>query len=412
MSGRAYDIVLYGAGGFTGRQTVAYLASHPDAALIRWAIAGRNRTRLEEARARAGPGAKHVDILIADSTEPDSVDAIVSRARVVASTAGPFALYGTPVVDACVRFRTHYADITGETMWVHELIERYDARAAADGTRIVPFCGFDSVPSDLGTLLLVRHVQQTLGMSCAEVRGYFQMSGGLNGGTIATALNAVGSKPSLADHRFLLDPPGPHSPEQRARSRDRLRPHYDVELGSWVGPFFMAPTNTRVVRRSVALHDRWNEAYGPDFVYQEYLMYDPPFARVKATFATLGLGLFGTLLRWKPTRRVLSSRLPQPGTGPSIDIMNRGWFTCDLLAIAADGRVVHGHIGHRGDPGNRATVRFLCESALALALDGESLPGGPSRGGVLTPATALGDVLARRLANPDVEIEMGERTDV
>jgi short subunit dehydrogenase-like uncharacterized protein len=169
----------------------------------------------------------------------------------------------------------------------------------------------------------------------------------------------------------------------------------------------MAPTNTRVVRRSAALHAAWNEPYGPDFVYQEYLKYDAPFARAKATLATLGLGLFGAALFWKPARRLLAPLLPRPGTGPSTEVMDRGWFSCDLLGITTDARQVRGRIAHRGDPGNRATVRFLCESALALALDADLLPGAPTRGGVLTPATALGDVLARRLARPGVEIDLG-----
>jgi short subunit dehydrogenase-like uncharacterized protein len=180
MTTRDYDVVLYGAGGFTGRQTVAYFARHAPEGL-RWALAGRHRGKLEAVRDACGERARTADILIADSAQQDTVDAVVARARIVLNTAGPFALYGTPVVDACVRFETHYVDITGETPWVHELIARYHDRAAASGTRIIPCCGFDSVPSDLGTLLMVRHVQQTFGAPCVEVRGYFQLSGGLNG---------------------------------------------------------------------------------------------------------------------------------------------------------------------------------------------------------------------------------------
>src|SRR2546428_1603140 len=220
MNTRDYDVVLYGAGGFTGRQTVAYFATHAPAQ-IRWAIAGRNREKLEAVRAEIGAPARSEDVLVADSRDQAAVDAVVSRTRVVLSTAGPFALYGTPIVDACVRFGTEYVDITGETAWVRGLIERYHDRAAADGTRIITCCGFDSVPSDLGTLLIVRDMQRALGVGCSEVRAFYQLSGGFNGGTIASVINATtdGSLTVMADP-FLLDPSTVHSPRQIENSRD------------------------------------------------------------------------------------------------------------------------------------------------------------------------------------------------
>ena len=162
---KQYDVVLYGAGGFTGKQTVAYFSRHAPPGL-RWALAGRHRDKLEAARAENGAHA--AEILIADSDDQATVDAVVSRTRLVLSTAGPFALYGTPVVDACVRFATHYVDITGETPWVHDLIARYHERAAAAGTRIIPCCGFDSVPSDLGAFLMARHMQSARCALCGS----------------------------------------------------------------------------------------------------------------------------------------------------------------------------------------------------------------------------------------------------
>jgi short subunit dehydrogenase-like uncharacterized protein len=184
-------------------------------------------------------------------------------------------------------------------------------------------------------------------------------------------------------------------------------PCYDAEAGTWVGPFFMAPTNTRVVRRSAALYAEWHAPYGEEFVYQECLEYEPPFASAKAALATTGLSLFDAALRWPPTRRLMQPLLPKPGTGPSTRKMDEGWFTCALHGMAEDGRRVRGLIRHQGDPGNRATVRFVCESALALAVDREKLPGGETRGGVLTPATGLGEVLAERLQRTGVAIEIG-----
>ena len=168
MDSRPIDVLLYGASGFTGRLAVAELARHAPRGL-RWALAGRNRAKLEAARDAAdGPG-RPAEILEADSGKPETVDAAVSRARVVIATAGPFAAYGSPVVDACVRHRAHYVDITGETPWVADLIERHHAQAASDGTRIIPFCGFDSIPSDLGTLVLVEYLRSR-GTTCGEVQ--------------------------------------------------------------------------------------------------------------------------------------------------------------------------------------------------------------------------------------------------
>jgi short subunit dehydrogenase-like uncharacterized protein len=407
MSPRECDVTLFGAGGFTGRQAVSYFAKHAPSGL-RWAMAGRDRGKLQAVRAEVGGPALSAGILVADSRDQATVDAVVSRTRVVLNTAGPFARYGTPVVDACVRFGTHYVDITGETHWVRELITRYHEPAAAAGTRIITCCGFDSVPSDLGAFLMARHIQRTLGVACAEVRSYFQLYGGFNGGTMATLLNMLESDPApWRPDPFLLDPPVPHSPRQAERSRDLTAPRYDADLGRWIGPFFMAPTNTRVVRRSAALYAQWADAYGEDFVYQEALKYDPPLARAKAAAVTSGLALFYAALARPLTRRFVAPFLPKAGTGPSVQKMDKGWFTCELLGLAMDGRPVRGAIRHSGDPGNRATVRFVSEGAMALALELDRLPGAVERGGVLTPATGLGHVLADRLRRTGVTIEIG-----
>jgi len=388
---RPYDVVLYGASGFTGRQTVEYFAKHAPREL-RWAIAGRNGDKLEAVRAAIGAPARAADVLVADSGDHASVDEVVSRTRIVLSTAGPFALYGTPIVDACVRFRTNYVDITGETFWVRDLVERYHDRAAVEGIRIVPCCGFDSVPSDLGSFLLVRHMEQMFGGGHAEVRGYFQIyGGGLNGGTAASFLNIIKTP--------------------RARKtipRDALPPpHYDKVIGTWVGPFFMAPVNTWIVRRSAALYAEWHEPYPRNFSYREFLKFDPPLAAAKAIAITSGLALFTAAARQSVTRLLVEALLPKAGTGPSVRRMDRGGFTCELIGLTEDGRRARGLIRHAGDAGNRATVRMVCESALALALDSDALPGGQQRGGVLTPATALGHVLAERLRRAGMTLSFG-----
>jgi short subunit dehydrogenase-like uncharacterized protein len=190
------------------------------------------------------------------------------------------------------------------------------------------------------------------------------------------------------------------------RTRDPNAPTFARDLNTWVAPFFMAPVNTRVVRRSAALHDLWHEPYGPDFTYQEYLKFDKPLAWLKATGVTAGLALVAGALQQPQLRSLLQPALPQPGSGPSEQTMNQGWFSCEMVGTAADGRQAHGLIRDQGDPGNRATVKMLCESSLSLALHPDELPGGQTRGGILTPATGLGDVLVRRLRQAGMTINV------
>lgn len=405
MSERPYDVILYGATGFVGKQTVQYFANHVSPQQVRWAIAGRNRQKLEAVRDELG---LTVDVQVADSQNPQEIDEIVSQTRVLLTTVGPFALYGDALVDACVRFKTHYVDITGETPWVRSLIDRYHAQAAIDGTRIIPCCGFDSVPSDLGTYLVVRHLQRELGVACQQVNGYFQMSGGFNGGTLASAFNLYDSQ-AIAQMQdpFLLNPQTPHAQAELDRNRDPQLPSFDPTFNTWVSPFFMGPVNTRIVRRSCALYADWQEPYGAaDFAYQEYLKFDPPLAWVKAASLTAGLGLMIGIFQQAQLRSRVQSMLPQPGDGPSEQTMNEGWFSCELVGTAVDGRQVRGIIRDQGDPGNRATVKFACESALSLALQIDELPGGVTRGGILTPATGLGEILADRLRHAGMTVEV------
>lgn len=407
---RDYDVLLYGAGGFTGRQTVAYFAAHAPRHL-RWAIAGPRRHTLAAARDAAGAPRDDRDLIVAPSEDHAAVDAIVRRARVVLSTAGPFALYGTPIVDACVRFGTHYVDITGETPWMREIAQRYHADAASRRIRVVPACGFDSVPSDLGAMLMAQAVRDELGTDCREVRAYFQFSGGLNGGTVASLLHMLQTRPRKAANAR------PAVPERAAGAREArirwiTRPQYDAAIGAWIGPFVMAPTNTHVVARSMRLAREWGLPDAESYVYQEAMKYDPPLARLKASAAAVGLGALFAALKQPLTRRVVTRVLPRPGTGPSRESMDRGWFRCELLALAADGRMLRGRIAYPGDPGNRATTAFVCESALALACDADRLPGGPARGGVLTPATGLGDVLVERLRAAGAVIDARQGTAV
>jgi short subunit dehydrogenase-like uncharacterized protein len=404
---RAFDVVLYGASGFVGRQTVAYLAALPPG--LRWALAGRSASRLEAVRAAAGPGAAGAAIIVAEAHDAAALDALAARARVVLSSAGPFAMYGSDLVAACVRQRCHYVDITGETPWVRGLIDRHHARAAADGTRIVPGCGFDSVPSDLGAWCVAQALWQRHGERCVSVKASFSLRGGLNGGTLASLLNVIdsGAKP-LLDDPFLLNPPGTAPADVEAHA-DPQAPHRDDDFEAWVGPFFMGPINTRVVRRSAALSaasDGADSPYAEAFHYQEYLRFGQgPLAALTAAVASAGSLAGQGLLALKPARRLLSRLAPAPGQGPSERSTDGGGFRCELIAIGERGSVQRGRIADRGDPGNRATTKMVCEAALALALDGDRLPHAGRLGGVLTPATALGEALASRLRQAGMTVE-------
>jgi len=407
MADRSYDVVLYGATGFVGSRAAAYLFNHPQQRKFRFAIAGRDRSKLEAVRRQLGDKGASIDTLVADSADLKAIDAMVRRAAVLINTAGPFALYGNAIVDACVRRKTHYVDITGETVWVRSLIDRHHTRAAADGTRIVPCCGFDSVPSDIGSLLVARCLQQSLKVPCVEVKAYFQMYGGFNGGTIASDIHRheTGDIERGRDP-FLLNPGDAHSQEQIEQASDPRRVVFDKVVGTWVGPFIMGPINTRVVRRSAALFAQWREPYGPGFRYQEYTKFDPPAAHLKATIVHSLMAGFEGAMTLDATRALLKKVLPKPGAGPSEKTMAAGWFTTELIGQGADGRCARVLMRHEGDPANRATLKFVCESALCLALDTGELPGGAGRGGVLTPATALGDVLVRRVRAADTSIEV------
>lgn len=402
--GRTWDVVLYGASGFVGRQTVAWFARHGTG--LRWALGGRSAERLAAVRDAAGPGAAQAGLVVADGADAPALGRLASASRIVLSTAGPFARHGDALVDACVAHRTHYVDITGETPWVRRLIDRHHARAAADGTRIVPCCGFDSVPSDLGAWHLAHALQQQHGEACVRVGAAFSMRGGLNGGTIASALAMYEAGEQAAfDDPFLLSPAAGR-PADPGAHRDPTGPRRDPDFGSaWLGPFVMGPVNTRVVRRTAALLAATGDpAYAPDFAYQEYqrLGQGPGAAIAGGLLAAAG-GALRTTLRHGAGRALLRRITPAPGAGPSQRSMDEGSFRCELVAHGTRGTVLRGRIAAQGDPGNRATTAFVCEAALALAHEGDALPQRPG-GGVLTPATAFGAVLLRRLAAVGMDI--------
>lgn len=392
-STRQYDVVLYGASGFVGRQTVDYFAKHPEvkSSGLTWALAGRSADKLEAVRKASG--AQQAGTVVAEAHDAAAMDALARNAKVVLSTAGPFALYGSELLAACVRHGTHYVDITGETPWVNGMIDQHHADAQRKSARIIPFCGFDSIPSDLSAHLANAAMLERYGEPCVATKVAFSIRGGFNGGTLASLFNMLGSGQSnaMADP-FLLNPSGTR-PGNTAAHADPLGPRRDADFGAWLGPFMMSTINTRVVRRSAALL-----GYADGYQYQEYLRLGKgPLAAMAATALSVGSFTSQAALRLDPIRKLAQKFAPQPGSGPSEASMDGGSFRAQWVGHSASGKLVRGLVADKGDPGNRATTKMLCESALALALELDALPGGRKHGGLLTPASGLGDVLVRRL---------------
>jgi short subunit dehydrogenase-like uncharacterized protein len=392
---RKYDVVLYGASGFVGRQTVEYFAklwSHAGST-VTWALAGRSASKLAEVKAAYAPGANNVAIIVADAMDAKALDRMTQDAAVVLSTAGPFAIFGSELVASCVRNGTHYVDITGETPWVRAMIDKHHKAAVANGTRIISFCGFDSVPSDMGAWMMTQAMLKRYGEKCASVKASYAMRGGVNGGTLASAVNMLGSElVKEFENPYLLNPRG-QQPSDTRLDADPTRPVNDPDFKAWQGPFVMGPINTRVVRRSAQLLN-----YGPDFHYQEYMRFGagPIAGALAAGFcASMAAGKFA--LTFKPVQKVAEKLMPGPGKGPSEWMMNHGSYKCQWIATSTSGKVLRGVVADKGDPGNRATTKMVCESALCLALQLKDLPGGVSFGGFLTPASGLGNVLLERL---------------
>jgi len=385
---RDYDVVIFGATGFTGRLTAKYLARRYGASLTRWAIAGRNRRKLEEVHEELvdiDASCRDVGRIEADLGDQASLAAMARQTRVVATTAGPFIRYGEPVLSACVREGTDYLDITGEPEYVDMTISRYDEAARDQGIRAVSCCGFDSVPHDMGVYYTVKQLPPDVPI---RIEGFVRARGGMSGGTWTSAVEAMGR---MRDARKKPRPKrkGAGIGDRRVRgTRGGVR--YEGRLERWVAPL---PTiDPQVVKRSA----RALSAYGPDFRYGHYAAFDKLPMLVGTA---LGIGGVFVLAQTKPTRDLLF-RLRPPGRGPSDEEIARGRFEVVFLADA-DGAQLKTRVSG-GDPGYGDTAKMLAECALCLALDRDQTP---DRSGVLTTAVALGDPLIARLESAGLRFE-------
>ena len=387
------DIIVYGATGFTGKLCVEYLASKERS--TKWAIAGRNQEKLKTVADELCP---EVEIIIADSDDEDALDRLTQRAKVVLSTAGPFHRYGSKLVASCVKNNTHYVDITGENFWVKGLIDKHHDEASKKGVRIIPSCGYDSIPSDLGSL----HCVQSMNKPIKRIEAFHTMKGEASGGTLETmfSLADLDLGKSLFDP-FLLNPEGTVSEEQRKQSKDKTGVLEQDAINGWSGPFIMAAANTRVVRRSAALHEQKGDQYGKDFTYQEFTFHKK---KTGAYMAMAFLAIFGLVLM-TPLRKIVRPLMKKPGEGPSKEARENGWFSATYKALADDGDVSVFKMHGKGDPGYKITSLLVTESALCLVENEQDLPGGSDYGGILTSASGLGGALISRLKNAGIVFE-------
>jgi len=386
-SPRKYDLVLFGATGFTGGLTAEYLAQHAPAS-TRWALAGRNRAKLEAVRTRLAalnPACAGLSLIEADVGDADALRQLAQSTKVVLTTVGPYILHGEALVAACAAVGTHYADLTGEPEFVDLMWLKYHEQAQQTGAKIVHCCGFDSIPHDLGAYFTVQQLPQGVPL---KVEGFVRAGGTFSAGTYHSAINAFGRMREYA--QVAKQRRGREQyPQGRRIGSTRQKVRFEKTLGTWVVPF---PTvDPQVVRRSAAALDR----YGPEFRYGHYVQVKK-LASVAAMIA--GVSALFTLAQAGPTRRWLLSKKTS-GEGPTPERRAKSWFRVRFHGEGGGRKVVTEVKG--GDPGYGETAKMLAESALCLAHDQL-----PDRAGQLTTAAAMGDALLARLQKAGISFEV------
>jgi short subunit dehydrogenase-like uncharacterized protein len=397
MSSPSYDLVIFGASSFVGKILCRYLSEEPGAREIKWCLAGRSLTKLEEVRRSLGDSASSLPLAVADAADEAALRRLCGSARVVVSTVGPYALYGEPLIRACAELGTDYCDLTGEVQWIRRMLQRYEATARQSGARIVNCCGFDSIPSDLGVHFVQREAMRRYGAPCSRIKMRVKaMRGGFSGGTAASIMNVA--KEAAADsslRKELADPysicPAEFSP--RVRQPEVTSAQFDADFNNWVAPFVMSGINTRIVHRTNALLDG---AYGAGFAYDEAVLTGQGLkGRLAGAAASAGIVGFLFAAAMPPTRAILQKFvLPKPGEGPSPEAQRNGLFDLRFLGITANGDRVRAKVTGDRDPGYGSTGKMLGQAALCLAQDVDKKV---ERGGFWTPAAIFGDRLILRL---------------
>ena len=389
MTGRDFDIVIFGATGFAGELTAEYLARNAPAN-CRWALAGRSQAKLENVRARLAtiePNLATMPLLHADVDDAASMRAMAEATRVVITTVGPYVLYGEPVVAACAEAGTDYVDLTGEPEFVDTTYLRHQARAQETGARLVHCCGFDSIPHDLGAYFTVLQLPEGVPL---RVSGYLRASGAPSGGTFHSAITAFshGRQTMAAARRRKAAEPRPTDRSARSVAG---RPHHDSVTSGWAVP--LPTVDPQIVARSARAVPR----YGPDFEYSHYASIE---RLAVAVGGAAGVGALFAAAQVPPLRKVLLNRI-KPGDGPSASKRAKSWFTVTFVGTGGGRRVVTRVSG--GDPGYDETAKMLAESALCLAFDDL-----PKVSGQLTPVAAMGDALLERLQKAGIGFEIIE----
>ncbi|MFO0554685.1 MAG: saccharopine dehydrogenase NADP-binding domain-containing protein [Polyangiaceae bacterium] len=384
---KPHDIVVFGATGFTGRLVAEYLASGEGA--VRWAIAGRDTRKLEELSAElASRFGVSVPVVRADVSDPASLLAMARDTQVVLTTVGPYGKYGEPVVSACVEGGADYLDLTGEPDFVGRMIRKYGGRAEGAGVRMIPCCGFESVPTDLGIYFAVDRLCQNRGpLSELDVQTYMYMGGSFSGGTWQSMLEIVSK-------RRQEGIPRPSSSERVVELR-RQMPHVAPDASGWVVP--MPTLDPMIVARSAGAL----EFYGRRVSIGCNLRTGSLLGTAEVV---AGGAAVVALAQLRVTRKLLE-RVRRPGQGPTPAERQRGFFRLTVAARSGDEKIVARVSG--GDPGYGETAKMISEAALALVLDRERLP---KRRGFLTPAVAFGGVLVERLENAGIRFEVVRRT--
>ncbi|MEM6766659.1 MAG: saccharopine dehydrogenase NADP-binding domain-containing protein [Bacteroidota bacterium] len=389
---RTYDIIIWGASGFTGRLVAEYLYNTYGVDKdLKWAMGGRNEGKLAEVRAAVAD--ENVPLIIADSHDEASLDAMTKQAKVICTTVGPYAKYGVPLVAACVKNKTHYCDLAGEPPFIREMIDKHHDTAKANGVKIVHSCGFDSIPSDLGVLFSQQQAKNTFGEYAKKVSmRVHDFAGELSGGTYASLSNNIEiAMQNRAILKVLMHPYGLNpSVEQIGPDTPGIQSVvYDETANTWIAPFMMEAINTRIVRRSHALADF---PYGKDFSYDEAIKGgDGEEGKKKAQKIAFQAAALvarpGT-----PEKAIMDERMPKPGEGPDKAAREAGYYNCHLYLTLPGGKLAKGIVTGDMDPGYGSTSKMLAESAVCLAKDDL-----PEMAGILTPATAMGATLVDRL---------------